>query len=272
MRRIEQVGAPERGGDRQREARGKTRHRGAGRLRPAAAAEQHDRPLRRPQQLLQPAHIGGAGPALDRLEWRRVCHRHALDQHVLGQRHHHRAGAAAGRGIEGARGELGDAGGIVDFRRPFRQRGEHRPIVELLERLALAHLARDLAHEQDQRGGILPRDVDARRRVGGAGAAGDEADAGPSRGLAVGFCHDRGAALVAANGDGDVTVVQRIERGDVALARDAEHVPHPMNHQLVDQDFGGGPGAVTGAHGGLLQRLIGQNLVGIISEVFCSTR
>ncbi len=119
---------------------------------------------------------------------------------------------------------------------------------------------------------FLARDVDARRRVGGSGPAGDEADAGPPGGLAVRFRHDRSAALVAANRDRDVAVMQRIERRDIALARDTEHVAHPVQHQLVDQDFRGGPAAVSGAHGRLLQRLIGQNRVGTISEVFCSTR
>jgi hypothetical protein len=35
-------------------------------------------------------------------------------------------------------------------------------VIELLKRLALAHLARDLADEQDQRRGILTRDVQSR--------------------------------------------------------------------------------------------------------------
>ena len=97
MQRVEQMPAAERGGDRQREALGKAHQRRAGRLRPAAAADQHDRALGRPQQLLQPAHVGQARPGLDRLERRGVGHRDALGQHVLRQRDHHRAGPAAGR-------------------------------------------------------------------------------------------------------------------------------------------------------------------------------
>ena len=54
--------------------------------------------------------------------------------------------------------------GIVDLGRPFGDRPEHRAVIELLERLALAHVARDLPDEQDQRGGILARDVNARPR------------------------------------------------------------------------------------------------------------
>ena len=84
MQRIEEMPAAERGADRQREALGKAHHRVARRLRPAAAAEQHDRTLGRPQELLQLRHLGEAGPGLDRLERRRVGHRDALGQHVLG--------------------------------------------------------------------------------------------------------------------------------------------------------------------------------------------
>ena len=108
----------------------------------------------------------------------------ALDQHVLGQRDHHRAGPAVGRGVERARDDFGNARRIVDLGRPFGHRAEHGAEVELLERLALAHLARHLADEQDHRRGILLGDVDAVRGVGGAGPARDEGDAGPAGDLA----------------------------------------------------------------------------------------
>ena len=150
------------------------------------------------------AHVGQARPGLDRLERRRIRHRDALGQHVLGQRDDHRAGAAAGRGVEGARDDLGDARRIVDLGRPFGHGAEHRAVVELLERLALAHVARDLADEQDHRRRILLGDVDAGRGVGGAGPAGDEADAGPAGDLADRLRHHGGAALLPADGDGQI--------------------------------------------------------------------
>ena len=65
-------------------------------------------------------------------------------------------------------------------------------------------------------------DVQAGRGVGGARAARDEADAGPAGELAVGLRHHRRAALLAADGDGDRRVVQRVEHGEIALARHAE--------------------------------------------------
>src|SRR5262249_26252073 len=130
----------------------------------------------------------------------------------------------------------------------FGDRSEYRAVIELLEGLALAHLARNLADEQNERGGILTRDMHSPRRIGGAGPARDEADARPPGGLAAGFRHDGGPALLPANGDGDIAVVEGIERRDIALAGHAKHVAHPMNDELVDQNFAGGPSAVVGAH------------------------
>ena len=95
---------------------------------------------------------------------------------------------------------------------------------------------------------FLLRDVDARRRIGGAGTAGDETDAGPAGRLADGFRHHRRAALVAAHGDFDVAVVKRIEHGEIALAGHAEGVADTVDDQLVDQHLGGGAQIVLGFH------------------------
>src|SRR5207245_1749019 len=120
------------------------------------------------------------------------------------------------------------------------------------ERLALAHLACDLPNEQNERGRILLGNVESRGRVGRTGSARDETDAGAASRLPASFGHDGGAALMPADGNGNIAVVKRIERRDIALARNAEHVPHAMDEELIDQDFAGGPGAVIGAHGGHL--------------------
>jgi hypothetical protein len=52
--------------------------------------------------------------------------------------------AARRRQVHGARHDLGDAAGIVDLGGPLRHRAEHRAVVELLQRAALAHPALDL--------------------------------------------------------------------------------------------------------------------------------
>ena len=103
---------------------------------------------------------------------------------------------------------------------------------------------------------FLARDMHARRCVGRAGSTGDEADAGPAGGLALGLRHDRRTALLPADGDGDITVVAGVEGGDIALAWDAEHVTHAMDDELIDQNLGGRPGAVIGAHCGTLRIIL----------------
>jgi len=160
-----------------------------------------------------------------------------VGQHVLGQRDHDRAGAAGGRDMEGAADDLGDARGIVDLGRPFRHRAKDGAVVELLEGLALAHAAVDLTNEEDQRGRVLIGDVDAGRGIGGAGAARHETDAGLAGELAGGFRHHAGAAFGAADGDLHRGVVQRVEHGEIALARHAEGVGGAVDQKLVDEDL-----------------------------------
>jgi hypothetical protein len=112
---------------------------------------------------------------------------------------------------------------------------EHLPVIDLLERLPVPHRPGDLADEQDHRGRILARDMDARRGVGGPGPAGDEADARPAGQFAGGLGHDRGAAFLAADEHVDTAVAQRIEHGQVALAGDASDALHTLGDQLVHE-------------------------------------
>jgi hypothetical protein len=136
---------------------------------------------------------------------------------------------------EGARNELRDARRVVDLGGPLGHRTEHGAEVDLLERLAAARLARDLTDEHDERRGILLRDVDA-----GGRSARREADAGTAGELADRLRHHGGAALLPAHRDRDIAIVERIERRQIALARHAEGMPHPVKHQLVDQDLAAG--------------------------------
>ena len=100
-------------------------------------------------------------------------------QHVLGQGQHHRAGPALHRGVEGAGDVLGQAVGVVHLGDPLgeaeRAGAEHLPVVDFLEGLAVALLARHLADEDDERRRVLEGGVDADRGVARARAAGDEA-------------------------------------------------------------------------------------------------
>ena len=208
---------------------------------PARAAEDRDRRLRRPEPLLQVDGLQQGGVGLRDLIGLRIGDLGEVGQHVLGQRDHHRAGPAGGGDMEGAADDLGDARGVVDLGRPFRHRAEDGAVVEFLERLALAHAALDLADEQDQRRRILIGDMDAGRGVGGAGPARDEADAGLAGQLAGGLGHHAGAALGPADRDLQLGVVQRVEHGEIALARHAEGVGRRREDQeLVDEDLPAG--------------------------------
>ena len=82
--------------------------------------------------------------------------------------------------------------------------------------------------------------MDARRRVGRARAARDEADARPSRDLADRLRHHRRTAFVTADGHGDAAVAQRIQHGEKTLAGNAEHMLDAVDHELLDQRRGGG--------------------------------
>ncbi len=172
-----------------------------------------------------------------------------IGQHVFRQRDHDRTGPAVGRDMKGARHDFRNARGIVNLGRPFRHGAEHRAIIEFLKGFALAHIARHLTDENDHRRRILTRDVNARRCIGGARTARDKADARPARRLADGFRHHRRPALLPADGEFDRAVVERIERGEIALAGHAESVAHAMRNKLIDEDFAAGSRTVIAAHG-----------------------
>ena len=205
-------------------------------LRPERAARHDQRPLgggervadRRHLRLGHARHGAGGGREVGDVGLGR--------QHVLGQRQHHRAGAPGAGEVEGAGDVFGDALGLVDLGHPLGQPAEHLAVVDLLERLAVAVGPGDLADEQDHRGRVLLGDVDAGAGVGGAGAAGDEADAGPAGGLGPGLGHHRGPTLLPADGVGDAHVVEPVERREEAFAGDREHPLDPVQRQRVRQN------------------------------------
>ena len=92
-------------------------------------------------------------------------------------------------------------GGVVDLARPLGQPPDGVDEVDLLERLAAADGAVDLADEGEHRRRIGGRRVDADREVRGADRARPEARRGPPRQLAVGLGRERRATLVARGDD-----------------------------------------------------------------------
>ena len=159
-----------------------------------------------------------------------------LREHVLGQRQHDGARTARRRDPERARDELGDALGVIDLRDPLRQRPEHAPVVDLLERLPLGVPARDLPHEEHERRSVLEGRVDADGRLRRSRTARDEADPGPSRELPVRLGHVRRARLVPARDVADGAVEQAVQDVDVALAGYPEREVDAVKRELVDED------------------------------------
>ena len=175
----------------------------------------------------------------------------AFHHHVLGQRQHDRAGTPVHRGVEGMAHHLGDAARIADLGRPFRGVAEHLLDVDLLEGLALARFAGDLADEEDERRRILKGGMDADHGVARAGPARHQADAGPPGHLAVGLGHVAGADLVARSNQADrvARVPQRVEHAKIALAGHAEGEIDAMDLELVDEDLSAGALIGTAGHG-----------------------
>ena len=204
---------------------------------PAAAPQDGDRPLGPGQQPAQLGHGRGIGRGGERFGAPAVGHARQVGQHVLGQGQDDRAGTAGQGGGEGAVDELGDAGGILDLGDPFRHAAEHPAVVDLLEGVALAAAAVDLADEQDHRHAVLLRHVHAGAGVGGTGTAGDHGDAGPAGELAMCRGHHRRPALLAADDEADLGgVVEGVEDLEIALAGHAEDGLDALDAQLVHQD------------------------------------
>ena len=79
--------------------------------------------------------------------------------------------------------------------------------------------------------------MDADAGMGGAGAAGDETDAGTAGQLAIGLGHVGGGPLVLADDGVDLRrVVQGVEHVEIAFPRHAEQAVGAMDPQRIDQD------------------------------------
>jgi hypothetical protein len=210
--------------------------------RPRRAAEDHQRALRRGEEMMEALHVLAAGVGLRGNIRLGIGGAGLVGQHVLGQRQHHRPAPPGGRDLEGARDVLGNAIGAVDPRRPLGERAEHRGEVDLLESLSVAEVGSDVAHEEDHRRGILERGVHADRGLGRARAARDETQPRAVGELSVGLGHVRRRGLVAADDELQLVlhVVEAIEHREEAFARHGEREVGAVHHQLVDEDVSRG--------------------------------
>ncbi len=207
---------------------------------PAAAADDHERPLRACEQRRASAR-GRARPGCADGRLVRALHRRTSTCSTSMS-----SGSASTTGpgrpdvaVWKARADVApaSASASIDLADPLRHRPEHLAVVDLLERLATELSPPDLADQQDHRRRVLERGVDAARRVRRARPARDEADPRAAGQLAVRVGHVRGADLVAADDEADRRVVERVEHREVALAGDAEDEIDAVQLELVDEDL-----------------------------------
>ena len=105
--------------------------------------------------------------------------------------------------------------------------------------------------------------MEARRGVGRARPARRHDDARPAGELAPGFGGHRGAALLAADGDRDRAVIERIEEGEIGFAGDAEGALDAVPDERIGKnspagartrsslDATGGAGRISSVHSSL---------------------
>ena len=180
---------------------------------PASPADQHKGVLRARRGIDDPADalsIRFLDRGLDAWQWRRWIGM-AGRQHVLRQCQHHRPRTTGQRRAKGAGHIFGDAIGTVDLCHPFGERAVHGPVIDLLERFAVALVGRHLPDEQDHRRRILKRHMDAGGRVGGARSTRDHGDARPAGEFAMGLGHHGRPAFLAGCHGVDVRIVKRIK-------------------------------------------------------------
>ena len=162
-------------------------------------------------------------------------------KHVFRQCEHHGPGSTSRRNAKGAVDIFRDTPRILDPRCPLGDRSEEGREVDFLKAFAVAVAARDVADEEDHRGRILEGHVHACGRVGRSGSASDEGDARAAGHLAVRVGHIGDAALLTADHGIDLgNVVQGVESGEEALARNGENAVAALDLELVDEDLAAG--------------------------------
>ena len=125
--------------------------------------------------------------------------------------------------------------GRVDLEGELGHRPEHADEVVLLEGVLALMVERDAADQDDHRRVGHVRGGHAGEQIGGAGPAGDEADAGEIRDAGEAVGHEGGGLLVA---HVDVlhapVVVERVEHVEKGRADDPEDVADALRLQQLD--------------------------------------
>ena len=179
---------------------------------------------------------GVVPPDRDRLGKRLL---RGLEQHVLGDVDEDGPGPAARRDVEGLPHDPAEVLPVGDEVVVLGDRARDADDVRLLEGVVADHVARDLAGDDHEGDGVEVRRCQARDRVGGTGAARDEAHPAPARRSRVPVRGVHGALLVARENEPDrLLPVQRVEHGYDDAAREAEKDIDLLGFQRVDDQLG----------------------------------
>ena len=237
-------------------------------LRPTAAAQDRQRLLGRAQHAGERLHRRRIGLRQRDRGARDVGDLDHVLLHFLGQRDHHRAGAAGHGDVHGVGDDLRDAACVVDLRHPFRQRAEHPAVIDFLEAFAVGLGEGDLADEQQHRRAVLLGDVDADGAVAGARAACDHGRGAASGELAVGLGRVHRAGFEAAGDQAELIMhgIQPVQDVEIALAGDAEDVIDALRHQSIRQHTAPSAGLGLRLRHAILptaRRRIGASLPGV---------
>ena len=176
----------------------------------------------------------------------RAHHRHprALWQrfieHILRERDERWAGPTLEHRADGVLERPRRRRGRVDPPRPLGEPADRGPEVHLLERLATAQAAQDVADEGEHGRRVGGGGVDADGEVGGAHSPRPEADGRTPGQLAVGLGSHGGGALVAGRDDADPRGVERVKHRQEALAGHGERQADARGAERGGDELGHG--------------------------------
>ena len=158
------------------------------------------------------------------------------DLNVLRDIDDDRAGAAGGGDVERLMHDMGELGGRLHQIVMLRAMAGEADRVRFLKRVGTDEVRRDLPGDDDHRDGVHQCVGDAGDRVGGAGAGGDEDDAGLAGGAGIAFRHMGRALFMADQHMLDLrVVVEDVVNGQHRAARIAEHDFDPQIDQALHQ-------------------------------------
>ena len=208
---------------------------------PSCTTNDRDGRLGRRYERCERLHCSSVGRLCRAVDTRPVNSLRHFDQHVLRKCDHNRSRPAGHRDGICAGNIFRDTGRIVDPRCPFGKWREHRREIDFLKSFPVPHATIHIPNEQDHRLRILHRHMNADAGIGGSRPAGHKGNARPPGQGAVGTGHISDAALLPADDGLDFgRIVQRVEHGKKALARNGEDAVAALDDKLVNKNTSAG--------------------------------